>query len=76
MILCVIGYFFVRGTMTHQAAVVGDTDNAFDFIGGGTVGDTAFALVALGIVAFGFFMYANAWLYKFQAEPGNPRKPS
>jgi hypothetical protein len=73
VILCVLGYFFVKGAISHNPAVVGDTDTAFDFIGGGLVGDTAFAIVAIGTIAYGLFMYANAWLYRFDAEPGRPQ---
>ena len=73
VILCVLGYFFIRGALDSNAAVVGDTDTAFDFIGGGLIGDSAFAIVAVGTVAYGLFMYANAWLYRFESEPGRPR---
>jgi hypothetical protein len=74
VILCVIGYFFVHGAAMHDPSLVGDTDTAFDFIGGGIVGNTAFAIVALGTVAFGLFMYANAWLYNFEARPGSSKR--
>lgn len=70
VILCVLGYFLVRGALAHNPRLVGDTDTAFDFIGGGIVGNTAFALVAIGTIAYGIFMYANAWLYRFDATPG------
>jgi hypothetical protein len=73
VILCVLGYFFIDGAMSHNPAVVGDTDTAFDFIGGGLIGNSAFAVVAIGTVAYGLFMYANAWLYKFESEPGKAR---
>ncbi len=73
VILCVLGYFFIRAATMQRPSLVGDTDTAFDFIGGGLIGDTAFAIVALGTVAFGAFMYANAWLYRFESEPGRPR---
>ncbi|HSK10422.1 MAG TPA: DUF1206 domain-containing protein [Vicinamibacterales bacterium] len=70
VILCVLGYFLVRGAMTHDPSQVGDTDTAFDFIGGGAVGDTAFFVVAVGTIAYGLFMYANARYYHFGgAEP-------
>jgi hypothetical protein len=72
VILCVLGYFFVRAGVTFDPSAVGDTDTAFDFIGGGAVGNTAFAIVAIGTMAYGLFMYANAWLYRFQATPGRP----
>ena len=73
VILGVLGYFFLAGALSHNASAVGDTDTAFDFIGGGIVGNTAFAIVAIGTMAYGLFMYASAWLYKFDSEPGQPR---
>ncbi len=73
VILAVLGYFFVHGALARKPSVVGDTDTAFDFIGGGVVGNTAFAIVAIGTIAYGAFMYASAWLYKFESEPGQPR---
>ncbi len=76
VILCVLGYFFIRGATMQRPSLVGDTDTAFDFIGGGLIGNTAFAIVALGTVAFGVFMYANAWLYRFESEPGRPHARS
>jgi hypothetical protein len=74
VILCVLGYFFLRGAASRNPSAVGDTDTAFDFIGGGLVGNTAFAIVAIGTIAYGLFMYANAWLYRLEAEPGRPRR--
>jgi len=82
VILCVLGYFLVRGAVSRNPEEVGDTDTAFDFIGGGLIGDSAFAIVALGTIAYGIFMYANAWHYRFEAHPdegsaspGGPRRP-
>jgi hypothetical protein len=74
VLLGILGYFFIEGAVLRSSAVVGDMDTAFDFIGGGTtVGNTLFAVVAIGIVAYGVFMYANAWLYKFEMASGRPR---
>jgi uncharacterized membrane protein len=66
IILSVLGYLLVMAALRSDASEVGDTDTAFDTIGGGTVGDTAFFIVALGTVAYGFFMYACALFYKFE----------
>jgi hypothetical protein len=65
VILCVLGYFLLKAGITHDAAAAGDTDTAFDFIGGGLVGDSAFFVVALGTVAYGVFMYCCAAYYRF-----------
>jgi hypothetical protein len=69
VILCVLAWFLLNGAISSDPKAVGDTDTAFDFIGGGTVGDSAFAVVALGTVAYGIFMYVNAWQYKFDSTP-------
>jgi hypothetical protein len=74
VLLAVLGYFFVEGAIEQSSVVVGDMDTAFDFIGGGVVGNSAFAIVAAGTVAYGLFMYANAWLYKFDQKPGTAPK--
>jgi len=70
VILCVLGYFLLRGALESDPSEVGDTDTAFDFVGGGLVGDTAFAIVALGTIAYGIFMYVNAWHYRFESRSG------
>jgi hypothetical protein len=72
-ILGVLGYFFLKSARTGDPSEVGDTDTAFDFIGGGTVGDTLFFVVAAGTIAYGLFMYACARYYQFEpraAEDG------
>lgn len=70
VILGVLGYFLLRSAWTHDPSQAGDTDTAFDFIGGGVIGDSAFFVVAVGTIAYGVFMYANAKYYRFGgAEP-------
>lgn len=79
VILCVLAWFLLKGAVRSDPKAVGDTDTAFDFIGGGTVGDSAFAVVALGTIAYGIFMYVNAWYYKFDSAPeqvDGPEGPS
>ncbi|EJF08660.1 DUF1206 domain-containing protein [Pontibacter sp. BAB1700] len=68
IILLVLGYFLLRGAIKQDENAVGDTDSAFDFIGGGTVGDTAFFLVALGTICYGFFMFIFSVFYKFRRD--------
>jgi hypothetical protein len=70
VILGVIGYFLVKAAATLNPEEVGDTDTAFDFIGGGIVGDSAFFLVAVATVGYGVFMYLNAAFYRFRKAPG------
>jgi hypothetical protein len=52
VILGVLGYFLLEAAWRVDPSAVGDTDSAFDFIGGGMVGDTLFFIVALGTVAY------------------------
>jgi hypothetical protein len=66
VILVVLGYFLLRAAVRRNPADAGDTDTAFDYIGGGLVGDSAFFVVALGTIAYGVFMYLNAWFYRFK----------
>ena len=68
VILTVLGYFLVRAAMTRDPREAGDTDTAFDFIGGGVIGDTAFFVVAVGTIAYGVFMYFNASFYNFRRD--------
>jgi hypothetical protein len=78
VILCVLAWFLLKGAISNNPRAVGDTDTAFDFIGGGTIGDSAFAIVALGTIAYGIFMYMNAWHYRFDSAPeqvDGPRHP-
>ena len=74
VILGVLGYFLVRGAVTRDPKAVGDTDTAFDFVGGGLIGDSAFAIIAVGTIAYGVFMYVNAWYYRFEAHDIQPRR--
>jgi hypothetical protein len=68
VILGVLGYFLLRAAALRDPQEAGDTDTAFDFIGGGLIGDSAFFVVALGTVAYGVFMYLNARYYRFSGE--------
>jgi hypothetical protein len=70
VILAVLASFLIEAAWARDPSQVGDTDTAFDTIGGGAVGDFAFLLVALGTVAYGGFMYAAAIFYRFQTADG------
>lgn len=75
VIIALLGYFLLRGGLNEDASRVGDTDTAFDTIGGGLIGDSAFFVVAVGTVAYGLFMYACALFYRFERR-GNRRDGS
>jgi hypothetical protein len=68
VILSVLGYFLITAAVTSNPAAAGDTDTAFDFIGGGLIGDSAFFVVALGTIAYGIFMYTCAGYYEFEKK--------
>lgn len=73
VILAVLGYFLLKGAWNRDPGQVGDTDTAFDFIGGGFVGDTAFFVVAVATVCYGVFMYLCAAFYRFRKTPARER---
>jgi hypothetical protein len=67
VILGVIGYLIIKAAITHDPEEVGDTDSAFDSIGDlGAVGHGIFALVAIGTITYGLFMFLFARYYKFR----------
>jgi hypothetical protein len=68
VILGVLGWLLLHAALRRDPTQAGDTDTAFDFLGGGTVGDSLFLVVALGTIAYGLFMYANATWYQFHPE--------
>jgi hypothetical protein len=68
IIMLILGYFFLRAAINLEPEAVGDTDTAFDFIGGGIIGDSVFFVVAAGTISYGLFMFVFAYLYKFRSE--------
>jgi hypothetical protein len=66
IIMLILGYFFLRAAINLEPEAVGDTDTAFDFIGGGLVGNAVFFVVAAGTISYGLFMFVFAALYKFK----------
>lgn len=71
VIIALLGYFLLRGGLSEDASKIGDTDTAFDTIGGGLIGDSAFFVVAVGTLAYGLFMYACALFYRFETRQSN-----
>ncbi|WMJ73851.1 DUF1206 domain-containing protein [Cytophagaceae bacterium ABcell3] len=66
LILLVIGYLIVYAAVQGEPGAVGDTDSAFDFIGGGVIGSVFLVLVAIGTICYGAFMYVSAVYYSFR----------
>jgi hypothetical protein len=71
-ILSVLGWFLLQAAWSFEPGAVKDTDSAFDFLGlgGGTLGDAAFAAVALGTISYGLFMYINGVFFNAGKSPG------
>lgn len=72
-ILLVIGGFLLKAAWSFEPEAVADTDTAFDFfgLGGGTLGDAVFSLVALGTIAYGLLMFVNAAYFYFGHQSAN-----
>ncbi len=66
IILLILGYFLFKAGINSNPYAVGDTDSAFDFIGGGLFGNIMFFLVALGTACYGFLMFVLGSFYKFR----------
>lgn len=58
VVLGIIGYFFVQAGQQSRAGAVGSTGEAFDLLA--TMGPAVLGVVALGLMAYGFFMLVQA----------------
>lgn len=58
IVLALIGYFFVQAGFQSRATAVGTTDEAFDLLA--TMGPGILGVVALGLMAYGFYMLVQA----------------
>ncbi|QDA60861.1 DUF1206 domain-containing protein [Hymenobacter jejuensis] len=58
IVLVIIGYFFVQAGRESRASAVGATDEAFDLLA--TMGPAVLGVVALGLMAYGFYMLVQA----------------
>ena len=58
IVLALIGYFFVQAGFQSRATAVGTTDEAFDLLA--TMGPGVLGVVALGLMAYGFYMLVQA----------------
>lgn len=65
IVLCIIGYLFLRAALSSNADQAGDTDGAFNFLQN-TVGNVLMGTVALGFIAYGVFMFVRARHEKIQ----------
>ncbi|GGG37409.1 DUF1206 domain-containing protein [Hymenobacter glacieicola] len=58
IVMSLIGYFFVQAGQQSRAAAVGTTGEAFDLLA--TMGPAVLGIVALGLMAYGFYMLVQA----------------
>lgn len=58
IVMGLIGYFFVQAGQQAKASAVGSTDDAFDLLA--TMGPAVLGVVALGLMAYGVFMFVKA----------------
>lgn len=77
LILGIIGFFFIKAGFLEEPQHVVNTDKAFNFIGQ-NIGNIPFALVALGTICYGFFMFAMGITYDVDNDPSQrtPEKES
>lgn len=70
VILLVLGGFLLKAAWTSDPGAVGDTDSAFDFLGlgGSTLGDSVFTLIALGTIGYGIFLYIHSVYFHFAKD--------
>lgn len=59
IVLCIIGYFFLQAALNSNPGEAEDTDGAFDFLQA-NFGNVLMGIVALGLVAYGIFMFVKA----------------
>ncbi len=71
IIIGIMGYFIIKAGITHNAEYAVNTDKAFDFIGD-NVGKIPFAIVALGTIFYGIFMFAMGITYDVDNDPSDP----
>lgn len=71
IILGIIGFFFIKSGILEDPGYVVNTDKAFNFIGE-NVGNIPFAIVAFGIICYGFFMFALGITYDVDNDPSDP----
>ncbi|WP_373057007.1 DUF1206 domain-containing protein [Zunongwangia sp. H14] len=71
IILGIIGFFFVKAGFTDNEQYVVNTDKAFNFIGD-HVGKLPFAVVAVGTICYGLFMFAMGFTYDVDNDPTDP----
>lgn len=71
VILGIIGYFFIKSGILKDSEYVVNTDRAFNFIGD-HIGKIPFAIVAIGIICYGLFMFALGITYDLDNDPSDP----
>ncbi|MDX5348404.1 MAG: DUF1206 domain-containing protein [Hymenobacteraceae bacterium] len=60
VVLCIIGYFFIRAAFQADPSEAKGTSSAFSFIEQSSYGSWLLGLVAIGLVGYGVFMFFKA----------------
>ncbi|HSJ67063.1 MAG TPA: DUF1206 domain-containing protein [Anditalea sp.] len=61
IIIGIIGFFYIKAGIENDQEMVVNTDKAFDFLG--SIWHPLFAVVALGTISYGLFMFAQGMTY-------------
>jgi hypothetical protein len=67
IIIGIVGFFYVKAGIEHDAKIIVNTDKAFDFIGD-NIGHLYFILIAAGTIFYGFFMFALGVSYDIDKD--------
>lgn len=65
IVLGIMGFFMLKAGLTQNAALIRNTDKAFDFLGD-NLGRAVFAVVAVGTLFYAVFMTLLGYYYDFR----------
>ncbi len=68
VIMFVLSIFIAKAAWFSDSDEIGNTDSAFSFLSEEWYGDVFFAMVAIGTMFYGFFMFIFARYYRFKPK--------
>lgn len=68
ILIGIIGYFFLQAALQHDPSEVDGSSGAFSFIQQSSYGPWLMALVAIGLICYGVFMFVVAKYKRFYAR--------
>lgn len=68
VILLVLSIFIAKAAWFSDSEEIGDTNSAFAFLSEEWYGDVFFAMVAIGTILYGFFMFIFSRYYRFKPK--------